>query len=217
MGRPQQRKANVNSKEPATELHSHVRSWKGGGMRNILFIALLTTLFLNSAKVLAADWKFYGSSDLSKRETVIGYYDAASIERLSASHVRAWTKTISLSEVERIMKVEEVSKKAHRKIEAEYVPPYILLNPKPEPGFDARMRIIVWEEAANYDVIKSKTKTFYELNCKRNKIRTLSSASSENDGRPKTRPKIDKWISISLESNAETLHNILCRQRDLIK
>jgi len=186
-------------------------------MKNILFIASLITVFLTGAKAQGADWKYYGSSDLSKGETVIGYYDAASIERLSDSHVRAWTKTISRSEVERIMKVEEVSNKAQRKIEAGYVPPYILSNPKPEPGFDARMRIIVWEEAANYDVIKSKTKAFYELNCKRNKIRTLSMSSSENDGGPKTRPKIDEWSSLSLKSNAQTLRNILCRQRNVIK
>ena len=186
-------------------------------MRNILFIAALITVFLTGAKAQGADWKFYGSSDLSKGETVIGYYDAASIERLSASHVRAWTKTISLSEVERIMKVEEVSNKAQHKIEAGYVPPYILSNPKPEPGSDARMKIIVWEEAANYDVIKSKTKVFYELDCKNNKIRTLSITSSENDGGRKTRPKIDEWSSISLKSNAQTLRTILCRHRNVVK
>jgi len=186
-------------------------------MRNRVFTALLIAVFLTSAKAQGADWKFYGSSDLSKGETVIAYYDAASFERLSDSHVRAWTKTISLSEVERIMKVEEVSNKAQRKIEAGYVPPYILSNPKPEPGFDARMRIIVWEEAANYDVIKSKTKAFYELNCERNKIRTLSMSSSENRGGPRTRPKIDEWISINPTSHAQALRNILCRQRNVIK
>ena len=186
-------------------------------MRNILFIALLITVFLNGANAHGADWKFYGSSDLSKSETVIAYYDAESIERFSNGHVKAWTKTISLSEVERIMKVEEVSKKAERKIEARYVPPYILSNPKPKPSFDYNMRIIVWEEAANYDVIKSKIKVFYELNCKRNKIRNLSITGYKNDRGPETRPKIDKWTSISPKSNAETLRNILCKQRDVIK
>ncbi len=186
-------------------------------MRNILFIALLITIFLSGAKVQGADWKFYGTSDLSKSETVIAYYDAESIERLSEGHVKAWTKTISLSEVERIMKVEEVSKKAERKIKARYVPPYILSTLKPKPSFDDTMRIIVWEEAANYDVIKSKIKVFYELNCKRNKIRNLSITSYKNDGGPETRPKIDEWTSISPKSNAETLHNILCKQRDAIK
>ena len=95
-------------------------------MRNILFIALLIAIFLTGAKAQGDDWKFYGSSDLSKSENVITYYDAESIERLSDSNVRVWTKTVRLSEVERITKVEEVSKKAERKIAARYVPPYIL-------------------------------------------------------------------------------------------
>ncbi len=186
-------------------------------MRNILFIALLITIFPNGAKVQAADWKFYGSSDLSESESVIAYYDAESIERLSDGHVRAWTKTISLSEVERIMKVEEVSKKAERKIKAGYGPPYILSNPNPKPSFENNMTIVVWEEAANYDVIKSKTKASYELDCKENKIRILSIPGYKNEGGPETRPKIDEWTSISPKSNAETLKNILCRQRDRIK
>jgi hypothetical protein len=186
-------------------------------MRNILFIAFLITIFLTGAKVQGADWKFYGTSDLSKGETVIAYYDAESIERLSEGHVKAWTKTISLSEVERTMKVEEVSKKAERKIKARYVPPYILSNPEPRPSSEDTMKIIVWEEAANYDVIKSKMKVLYELNCKRNKIRNLSKTSSKNDGGPETGPKIDEWTHISPRSNAETLHNILCKQRAVLK
>ncbi len=186
-------------------------------MRTILFIALLITIFLTGAKVQGADWKFYGTSGLSKGETVIAYYDAESIERLSDGHVKAWTKTISLPEVERIMKVEEVSKKAERKIKARYVPPYVLSNPKPKPGSDDIMRIIVWEEAANYDVIKSKTKVFYELNCTRNTVRNLSITGYKNDGGPKTGPKIDEWTAISPKSNAETLHNILCKQSTVIK
>jgi len=186
-------------------------------MRNILFLALLITFFLIGSKVQAADWKFYGSSDLSRSESVIAYYDAESIERLSDGHVRMWTKTISLSEVERIMKLEEVSDKAERKIKAGYGPPYILSNPKPEPSFDSTMKIIVWEEAANYDAIKSIKKVFYELNCTKKKIRNLSMTSYKSDGRPETRTKINEWISISPNANTETLHNILCRQRDLIK
>ena len=178
-------------------------------MRNILFIALLITIFLTGAKAQGADWKFYGSSDLSRSETVIAYYDAESIERFSNGHVKARTKTISLSEVERIMKVEEVSKKAERKIAARYVPPYILSNPEPRPSSEDTMKIIVWEEAANYDVIKAKTNALYELNCKRNKIRNLSSSGDKYGGGQKTRTKIDQWAAISLKSNAETLRNIL--------
>lgn len=182
-------------------------------MRNILFIALLIAIFLTGAKAQGSDWKFYGSSDLSKSETVIAYYDAESIERLSDSNVRAWTKTISLSEVERIMKAEEVSKKAERKIAARYVPPYILSNPKPRPSSEDTMKMIVWEEAANYDVSKTKSKALYELDCTGNKIRNLSMTGSKKGGGQKAGPKIDEWASIRSKPNAETLRNILCRQR----
>ncbi len=99
-------------------------------MRNLLFIGLLITTFLKGADAqVAADWKFYGRSDLPKSEPMFVFYDAGSIEPSSDSNVRVQTKTVSLSEVERIMKVEEVSKKAQRKIESRYVPPYILSNP----------------------------------------------------------------------------------------
>jgi len=182
-------------------------------MRNILFIGLLITTFLIGAKGQRADWKFYGTSELSKSGTLIAFYDAGSIERLSDGNIRVGTKTISLSEVERIMKVEEVSKKAERKIKARYVPPYVLSNPEPGPSSEDTMKIIVWEEAANYDVIKSTTKVLYELNCTGNEIRDLSIASSKKDSGQKTGPKNDEWTSISPRSNAGTLRTILCRQR----
>lgn len=186
-------------------------------MRKLLFTALLITTFLNGAEAQGADWKYYGGGDLPKSETMIAYYDAKSIERLSDGHVKVWTKGISLSEVEKIMNLEEVTKRAESKIKAGYVPPYILSNPKPEPGYDVNTRILMWEEAGNYDVIKSKLKVFYELNCKAKKILNLSIISSKNDGGTETRSDLDKWISISPGSNSETLHNILCKQRDEIK
>ena len=186
-------------------------------MKKLLFIALLIISFLNGAEAHGADWKFYGRGDLPKSEAVIAYYDAESIERLSDGHVKAWTKSIGLSEVEKIMNLEEVTKKAARKIKTGYVPPYLLSNPKPEPGSDVSQRIIVWEEAADYDVTKPKLKVFYELNCEGKKIRNLSIISSKSDGGKETRSDIDTWISIRPESNSETLHKILCKQRNVIR
>jgi hypothetical protein len=174
-------------------------------------MAVLITSFLNGAEANEADWKFYGRGDLPKSEAMNAYYDAGSIEHLSDGHVRAWTKYISLSEVERTMNLEEVTKKAARKIKAGYVPPYLLSNPKPEPGYDVNQRIIVWEEAANYDVIKPKLKVFYELNCEAKKIRELSIISYKSDGGKETRSDIDTWITIKPESNSATLHKILCK------
>lgn len=180
-------------------------------MRKLLFSALLSITFLHGAEAQRADWKYYGEGDLPNSDAVIAYYDAMSIERLSDSHVRAWTKGISLSEVERTMNLEEVTKRAARKIKDGYVPPYILSHPKPEPSYEVNTRIIFWEEAANYDVIKSKLKVFYELNCEAKKIRNLSSISYKNDGKTETRSDIDTWISIRSGSNSETLRKILCK------
>ncbi len=182
-------------------------------MRNVLFIGLLITAFFKGADAQVADWKFYGRNDLPKSEPMIVFYDAGSIERLSDSNVRVQTKMVSLSEVERIMKVEEVSEKAQRKIKSRYVPPYMLSNPELRSSSEDAMKIIVWEEAANYDVIKAKAKTLYELDCTGNKIRTLSRTSPKKAGGQKAGPKIDEWTSIRSKSNAETLRNILCRQR----
>jgi hypothetical protein len=182
-------------------------------MRNILFMGLLITTFLKGADAQVADWKFYGRSDLPKSELMIVFYDAGSIERLSDSDVRVQTKTVGLSEVERIMKVDEVSRKTQRKIESGYVPPYIVSNPEQSPSSEDTMKIIVWEEAANYDVIKAKAKTLYELDCTGNKVRTLSRTGPKKAGEQKAGAKIDVWTSIRSKSNTETLRNILCRQR----
>jgi hypothetical protein len=180
-------------------------------MRKLFYISLLLITFLHGAEAKRADWKFYGEGNLPKSDAVIAYYDAESIERLPDGHVKAWTKCISLSEVERTMNLEEVTKRAARKIKDGHVPPYILSNPKPEPSYEVNTRIIFWEEAANYDVIKPKLKVFYELNCEAKMIRTLSSISYKNDGKTETRSDTDKWISISPGSNSETLHKILCK------
>jgi hypothetical protein len=186
-------------------------------MRKLLFIAILGTTFLHGAEAQGAEWKFYGEGDLSKGDAVIAYYDVVSIKRLSDGSVRAWTQCISHAEVERIVNLEEVAKKAARKIKDGYVPPYILSNPKPEPGYDVNMRIIGWEAAGNYDVIKPKLKVFYELDCTAKKIRILSTINYKNEGGTETSSDLEKWIRIGPESNSESLYKILCNQRDVIK
>lgn len=186
-------------------------------MRRLLFVALLLTVFLHGAEAQEADWKYYGAGTLQKSENVMTYYDAGSIEHLSDGHVKVWTKSISRSDVERTLNLEEVTKRAELKIEAGYIAPYILSNSKPQPKYDVNMQTTVWEEAANEDVIKPKLKVFYELNCKAKKIRNLSVISYKNDGGTETRSETDKWVSIGTESNPETLYKLLCKQRDMIK
>jgi hypothetical protein len=180
-------------------------------MRKILYIALVVITFPHGAEAKRADWKYYGEGNLPKGDVVIAYYDSESVERLPDGHVKARTKCISLSEVERVMNLEEVTKRAAQKIKAGYAPPYILSNPGHEPGYEVNTRIIFWEEAADYDVIKPTLKVFYELNCEAIKIRTLSMISYESDGKTEVRSDADKWISISRGSNSETLHKILCK------
>jgi hypothetical protein len=186
-------------------------------MRKLLLIVLLSAPFLPGAEAQGADWKYYGEGDLSKGDAVIAYYDAESIKRLPDGFVRAWTQCISHAEVERIVNLEEVAKKAARKIKDGYVPPYLSSNPKPEPGYDVNMRIIGWEAAGNYDVIKPRLKVFYELNCTAKKIRNLSTVNYNIDGGTKTSSESDIWVHIGPESNTESLYKILCNQRDVIK
>lgn len=186
-------------------------------MRKLLFIAFLMTAFQHSAEAQGTDWKYYGEGTLQKSEDVMAYYDAGSIEHLSGGHVKAWTKCISRSKVESTVNYEAVTERAKRKIEAGYVAPYILSNPKPQPSYDINMRTTVWEEAANLDVIKPKLKVLYELNCRARKIRNLSVISYKNDGGTDTRSEPDKWISIGPGSNSETLYKMLCKQRDKIE
>ncbi len=186
-------------------------------MKRLLFIALLSTTLLHGAEAQGADWKFYGEGDLSKGDAVIAYYDAESIKRFPDGSVKAWTRCISHAEVERIVNLEEVAKKAARMIKDKYVPPYFLSNPKPEPGYDVNMRIIGWEAAGNYDVIKPELKVFYELDCTAKKFRILSTINYKNNGGTETSSDIGKWIHVGPESNSESLYKILCKQRDVIK
>ena len=186
-------------------------------MKKSLFITLLMTAFLHGAEAQGADWKYYGAGTLKKSENVMTYYDAGSIEHLSDGHVKAWTKCMSRSKVERTINSEEVTKKAARKIEAGYVAPYVLSNPQAQPNYDVNMRTTVWEEAANEGVIKPELKVFYELNCRTKKIRTLSVISYKNDGGTEARSETDTWISLGPGSNSETLYKMLCKQRDMVK
>ena len=168
-------------------------------------------LGLSCIESSGADWKFIGGSVLQKSEKVIAYYDVESVESLSNGNVRAWTKAVSISEVERVSNLKEVIEKSAEKVAHGYYPPYVLLNPKTK--YDDYINIIGWEEAANYDGIKPQLRTLLEVNCKEKMLRDLSTIVYKKNGMTASNSNIGKWDYISPETNSETLLKILCKDR----
>lgn len=183
-------------------------------MKKQLLIIVLVIIGLYAVEALGADWKYFGGTVLEKGEKVIVYYDAESVEYSSNGNVRVWTKTITPSEVEKVIEKKEVIERTAHKVANGYYPPYILTNPTPQPSFDNYMEIIGWEEAANQGETQPRARILFEINCKTKMIRFLSATSFRNDGGIKSSTSTpDEWSHISPETNSDTLHKILCNGR----
>ena len=184
-------------------------------MRKATLITILAILVIGTVGASAADWKFLGGALLKKKSgETLAYYDAETIQYLSNGNVRVWIKAVDASKVDRLAtKKKEIIKTAAEKVANGYYPPYVLSNPNPQPSFDTYMEIIAWEEAANHAEIKPKAKLLFEINCKDRMIQTLSAVMYKGDGRTESASDTGKWDHISPESNGETLHKILCKEK----
>ena len=164
-----------------------------------LMIATVSCLFVGNA--FCADWKLYGKYTSSDSEAVM-FYDRDSINNLGNT-INLWTKTVSFSEIVKILENKAVVDKATTKIANGYIAPITKLYP--QIG-DAPYL----EEAANGPAVKSKAEILYQLVCSKNKFRKVSGTAYHQDGRPELRFGIGEWESIEAESNAGNLARIVC-------
>jgi len=183
---------------------------------------ILTTmvLLLLSSVGYSDDWKYFGVKKIKGEEGKL-FYESESQEKTSEGYIRVWSKGITNSELERIMKKNEklIVEKSEKKLANNYTPPFALVHtvapPKlfknPEDINYNILDIITWEEVANCPETQPSEMIFYEINCNERKIRTLSVISYLNDGYVDSNETPGAWIYNPLESNDVTLKKILCK------
>jgi hypothetical protein len=180
-------------------------------MRAVVGLAIIV---VGSAAALASDidWKFYGGAEI----TGISYqcfYDAAGVAKQPDTHVRVWTKCLSVKEIDSIDTEKESFKKiaesTARKLIEGYVPPIIAIK---KIEFDKITDVTGSEEVANAGDIQPHSRIFYELNCSEKMLRELSISIQENN-KSGTSDKPSNWRYVSPETNGATLLQILCPQQ----
>ncbi len=182
-------------------------------MKRFLLLAALLAIFQVTTNVFGADWKFYGGAQLNKGESVRVFYDNESLVRLPSGNVRIWTKAVTKAEFKRIMKKEkkQIIDQSEKKVTSYYVPPYALLSPK-QLTLENTVDIITLEEVADSPYTNPRMKMLTEINCKEEKVRTLSiDVFDANGDLSGSDDRTGEWNYISPESNFETLYKILCR------
>jgi hypothetical protein len=183
------------------------------------FIAFLFVMVL-SAPIFGDDWKYFGAKKIKGAEGKL-FYESESLEKTSEGYIRVWSKGITKSELERIMKKNEklIVEKSEKNLANNYIPPFALVHtvapPKlfknSEDTISNILDIITWEKVANCPETKPSEMIFYEINCNDRKIRTLSVISYLNDGNVESNETPGAWIYNPLEPNDETLKKILCK------
>ncbi len=178
-------------------------------MRNI-YKALLLILSLNCVEAIGADWKLAGYATIFKNEKVYVYYDAEGVENKSNGIIKVWTKSITETEVNLMLKKKDkeiTDKAANRLINGQY----LLYATVKKLSFDDMVSLLPVEEVANVPGIKTRSIVLFEINCKEKRIRNLSITTFTDEGAVKRSGREGAWDYISPESNGETLSKMLCK------
>jgi hypothetical protein len=183
---------------------------KAMNVQTIICLVILF-LFMIAAHAWGADWKYLGSGNESKNKVIVGFYDAESVEYNSDGNVRAWNKSITESEINRMMKKKQkqIVEKSAEKLANGYYPPYILAFP--DTDYDSYITILYLEAAANTAEIKTQLVVLYEINCREKKFRILSTTSYKKPARPQSSHSLSEWMYAVPETRGDTLRKILCK------
>jgi hypothetical protein len=175
----------------------------------IMVAVIVFTGLLNDAQ--CAEWKYLGSGVESKNISEVGFYDTQSVEYKPDGNVRSWTKFITESEVNRILKNNEniIIEAAGKKLATGYLPPYVLAFP--DTNHDSHIAILSLEEVANIYETNTKSVVFYEMKCKEKQIRILSTTSYKKPDRPVSSNSPSEWMYIIPETRGDNLRKILCK------
>lgn len=172
----------------------------------------LIASFVAMTNALSADWKYYGGTD-DKNGNIYLFFDSESI-KISNNNIKVWMKAILSTDIDKTLNNNNnkiIIDKVAIKIADGYIAPYSKITP--EINYKGNRNIIAFEEAANYFSTKVLLKSFYEIDCTENKMRTLSLTLFTKDSIIKTSNKETEWDFIAPESNSKTLEKILCERR----
>ena len=177
-------------------------------MRAVVGLAIIVVCSA-AAQASGVDWKLYGSAEIGGISYQC-FYDADGIVKQPDTHVRVWTKCLSVKDIDSIETNKELLNKlvetAAQKIAHGYVPPIIAIG---KMEFDKIADATGAEEIADNGDIQSSSRIFYELNCSEKMLRELSLTFIEND-RSGSSDKPRDWKYVAPETNGATLHKILC-------
>lgn len=183
-------------------------------MKRIIFLLFAIMFVAATNNLNASDWRYLGCVLSGNNEcTEMMYFDAASIQHLKNGTVRAWTKSIAQSEIQKYEQNKEFSKSAVEKIKQGYVPPYITVrSEKQQEEWIWYITYVCWEEIANYPRIKSKTQFLHQIDCRQRTYDSLQRIWYKNDGTiGSTSEKVYSSLPINPDSIVETLYIIMCR------
>jgi hypothetical protein len=175
-------------------------------MLTFFLIALLVPM----CNALSADWKYYGGTKEKNGDEMYLFFDSESI-KISNNNINVWIKAVLSKDIEKTLNNKNnkiVIDKAARKLADGYIAPYSLITK--EIDYKGNLNIIAFEEAANYSSTKVRLKTYYEIDCTENKIRTLSLTLFNKGGVTKSSNIKMEWDFIAPESNGESLEKIVC-------
>jgi hypothetical protein len=160
-------------------------------------------------EAVAADWKYAGGASPQGGEQTLLYFDSESVERLTDGTVRAWTKSITVAEFNRMSKMKQgkMIEGLAKIVAGHYFPPYAVVS---HASADDIADIVAWETVANLPETRPRAKVIVEIDCRKKMIRTLSATIFNDDESVRTSGKNGERDYISPEANGDTLRQLLC-------
>jgi hypothetical protein len=157
-----------------------------------------------------ADWKAYAFVQHADGDLVC-FYDANGVSS-AGTHTRVWVKCLLQKELEGFSKEhrEEIFANVSRKVRAGYIPPFVSVLGVNSQRVTA---ITAAEEVANMgEVVQTRGRFFYELDCAERMQRRLSTYGFINN-KPVLDDSLGEWSRLPPESAGAILSKIVCPVR----
>jgi hypothetical protein len=156
------------------------------------------------------DWKVYGFVERADGDLVC-FYDANSVTPV-ATRMRVCVKCLLQKELEDFSKQhrQDLGTSALRKVNKGYVPPLVRIL---GVNSDRALALTAAEEVADMgEVVQTRARLIYELDCAQQKERLLSAYGVIN-GEQREDDRPGEWAQLPAESNGAMLANLLCLPR----
>ena len=176
-------------------------------MRRTCAWILLALTVGTKAQAGGVDWKVYGFVERADGDLVC-FYDANSVTS-PTKLTRVWVKCIFQKELEDYGKQhrDHIRASALHKVTNGYVPPFVRLL---GVNSDRAIALTAAEEVADMgEVVQTRARFQYELDCAQRKERRLS-AYQENNGKQLEDDRPGEWAQLPAESAGATLADLLC-------